>query len=75
MNDIKIIRKNPEFFSKKIYERNVKIDLKDLLDLDKKNRTLIQSKEKLEQKKKLSHKKRIKACLKDQKKLQYKLTY
>ena len=52
MHDIKIIRKNSNFFSKKLSERNVKIDLEDLLDLDKKNRELIQSKEKLEQEKK-----------------------
>jgi len=40
MHDIKIIRKNPDFFAKKLSERNVKIDLKNLLDLDKKNREL-----------------------------------
>ena len=39
MHDIKIIRKKPNFFLKKLSERNVKIDLEDLLDLDKKNRT------------------------------------
>ena len=53
MHDIKIIRKNPDFFVKKISERNTKIDIKKLLDLDKKNRELIQNKEKLEQEKKL----------------------
>jgi seryl-tRNA synthetase len=53
MHDIKLIRKNPDFFLKKILERNVKIDLKILLDLDKKNRELIQKKEKLEQEKKI----------------------
>ena len=59
MHDIKIIRKNPDFFVKKISERNTKIDIKKLLDLDKKNRELIQNKEKLEQEKKLiSQKKR-----------------
>ena len=64
MHDIKLIRKNPEFFSKKIRERNVKIDLKDLLDLDKKNRTLIQSKEKLEQEKKIISQKKDKSLFK-----------
>ena len=44
MHDIKIIRKNAESFSKKISERNTKIDIKGLLDLDKKNRELIQKK-------------------------------
>ena len=58
MHDIKIVRKNPDFFTKKLSERNAKIDLKNLLDLDKKNRELIQNKEKLEQEKKtISHKK------------------
>ena len=45
MHDIKTIRKDPDFFSKKITERNSKVDLKLLLDLDKKNRNLIQEKE------------------------------
>ena len=53
MHDIKIIRKKPNFFLKKLSERNVKIDLEGLLDLDKKNRELIQSKEKFEQEKKI----------------------
>ena len=53
MHDIKIIRKNPDIFLKKLSERNAKIDIKSLLDLDKKNRELIQNKEKLEQEKKI----------------------
>ena len=53
MHDIKVIRKDPNFFSQKISERNFKVDIKKLLDLDKKNRDLIQSKEKLEQEKKI----------------------
>jgi len=53
MHSIKEIRKNPNFFSKKILERNLKIDIKIILDLDKKNRELIQNKEKLEQEKKI----------------------
>ena len=52
MHDIKEIRKNSEIFLKKISQRNVKFDLKSLLDLDKKNRDLIQKKEKLEHEKK-----------------------
>ena len=59
MHDIKIIRSDPELFSKKISERNVVFDVKKLLDLDKKNRDLIQKKEKFEQEKKtISQKKR-----------------
>ena len=38
MHDIKIIRKNSDFFNKKISERYVNIDIKNLLDLDKKNK-------------------------------------
>ena len=53
MHDIKLIRKNPDFFTKKLSERNTKIDIKFLLDLDQKNRILIQEKEKLEQEKKI----------------------
>jgi len=53
MHDIKIIRKNPDVFLKKLSERNAKIDINSLLDLDKKNRELIQNKEKFEQEKKI----------------------
>ena len=53
MHDIKIIRQDPNTFIKRIFERNIKLDLKDLLDLDIKNRDLIQKKEKLEQEKKI----------------------
>ena len=52
MHNIKDIRKNFEYFSKKIAERNVKLDLKELMDLDETNRELLQNKEKLEQEKK-----------------------
>ena len=45
MHDIKLIRKNPDFFQKKISERNIKVDLKNLLILDKQNRELILNKE------------------------------
>ena len=60
MHNIKLIRKEPDFFFKKLNHRNTKISLKDLLDLDKKNRDLIQSKEKLEQKKKIISRKKDK---------------
>ena len=52
MHDIKLIRKNPDYFSKKISDRNVKFDLKGLLNLDLENRELIKKKENLEQEKK-----------------------
>ena len=61
MNDIKLIRTKPDFFAKKLSERNTKIDLNLLLDLDKKNRELIQKKEKLEQEKKIISQKKDKS--------------
>jgi len=69
MHDIKIIRKNPDSFLKKMNDRNTKIDVKKLLNLDKKNRKLIQSKEQLEQEKKSISKKKDKKLFKKSKKL------
>jgi len=60
MHSIKLIRKEPDFFLKKLGHRNINISLKSILDLDKKNRELIQSKEKLEQEKKVISKKQDK---------------
>ena len=73
MHDIKIIRKNPDFFVKKTSERNTKVDIKKLLDLDKKNRELIQNKEKLEQEKKLISQKKDKSQFEKSKKLSLKI--
>ncbi len=53
MHDIKEIRKNPKLFSKKMSDRNVKIDIDNLLSLDNENRNLIANKEKLEHEKKI----------------------
>jgi seryl-tRNA synthetase len=53
MHNIKEIRKDLDFFKKKISERNSLINLDDLILLDKSNRELIQQKEVKEQKKKL----------------------
>ena len=53
MHNIKEIRKDLNFFKKKISERNSLIDFDDLIILDKDNRELIQKKEKKEQEKKL----------------------
>ena len=64
MHEIKLIRKNPDYFVKKISERNTKVDLNQLLDLDKKNRVLIQNKEKLEQEKKIISQKKDKSQFK-----------
>ena len=57
MHDIKSIRKQPDFFAKKLKSRNIEADLNILLNLDKKYRELIQEKEKLEQEKKIISKK------------------
>ena len=69
MHDIKLIRKDPDNFSRKIAERNTQFDVKKLLDLDKKNRELIQNKEKLEQEKKIISQKKDKSQFDKSKKL------
>jgi len=61
MHNIKFIRKEPDLFLKKIKQRNADLDLTAFLDLDKKNRELIQKKEKLEQEKKSISKKKDKS--------------
>ena len=50
MHNIKLIRKEPDFFLNKLGQRNTNVSLKSILDLDKKNRDLIQKKEKGERK-------------------------
>ena len=64
MHDIKVIRKNPVFFTKKILERDAKIDINYLLEIDRKNRKLIQNKETLEQEKKIISQKKDKSLFK-----------
>ena len=61
MHDIKIIRKNPDFFKKKISERNTDIDFNKIIRSWKKNRELIQNKEKFEQEKKIISQKKDKS--------------
>ena len=61
MHNIKLIRKEADLFLKKLGHKNIKIDLKRILDLDKKNRELIQSKEKLEHEKKIISEKQDKS--------------
>jgi len=61
MHNLKSIRKNPDFYKKKLDQRNTNIDIKNLLKLDEKNRNLIQKKEKLEQEKKIISKKQDKS--------------
>ena len=60
MLDIKLIRKDPDFFIKKLSERNTEVNIEDLLNLDKKNRDLIQNREKFEQEKKVISQKKDK---------------
>ena len=52
MHSLKNIRDNLNYYKKKIQERFAQTNLDELIDLDKKNRELIQKKEKLEQEKK-----------------------
>jgi len=69
MHNLKTIRENPDLFKKKILDRNVKIDFEELLKLDKKNREIIQKKEKLEQEKKAISKSKDKSQFKKSKKI------
>ena len=52
MHNIKDIRKNLEFFKKKLSDRNVDFDVESFTNKDTFNRELITKKEKLEQEKK-----------------------
>ena len=61
MHNIKLIRKDKDFFLKKLSQRNIDISLETLLNLDIKNRELIKNKEKFEQEKKIISKKKDKS--------------
>ena len=69
MHNIKEIRKDLDFFKKKIFERNSSTNFDDLIILDKENRELIQQKEKKEQEKKLLSKSKDSANFEKSKKL------
>ncbi len=69
MHNLKSIRENPDFFKKKLNDRNFKFNIKELLDIDKKNRETIQIKEKLEQEKKIISKKQDKSQFEKSKKI------
>jgi len=69
MHNIKLIRKDPNLFIKKLSDRNIDANLKDVLDLDKENRKLIQNIEKLEQEKKIISKKKDKSQFSRSKKI------
>ena len=67
MHNIKNIRDNIDEFAKKIKLRNVDIDIKELLKLDKQNRDLIFKIENFEKEKKDISKKKINLYFKSQK--------
>ena len=69
MHNLKLIRENPDIFRKKISNRNADINLDELLNLDKKNREIIQKKEKLEQEKKIISKTKDKSQFEKSKKI------
>ena len=73
MHDIKYIRDNFDDFKKKISKRNNTTNIDNILDLDKKNRMLIQEKESLENKKRTFPNQKMKKCFKCLKKLHQKL--
>ena len=73
MHDIKYIRTNSDEFKKGIKNRNVNVDLENILNLDKENRNLIQEKENLESEKKNISKKNDKSLFKRSKELSAKI--
>ena len=69
MHNLKDIRKNSEVFKKKIMDRNVNLDLNELINLDKNHRLIIQKKESLENEKKTLSKSKDKKKFKRSKEL------
>ena len=73
MHNIKDIRNNFDNFKNIIKSRNISIDLEKILDLDQKNRKLIQEKETLEQEKKSISKKQDKSLFAKSKEISEKI--
>ena len=73
MHNIKDLRENLEDFKKKISSRNLNVDLNEVLDLDKKNRELIQIKENYEREKKEISKSKDKSLFEKSKEISIKL--
>ena len=73
MHNIKLIRKNPEEFKKKILSRNVDLDINKISDLDSKSRELIQKKENLEKEKKIISKQKDQALFEKSKEITLKI--
>jgi len=69
MHNLKNIRENSALFKKKISDRNVKVNVDELLSLDKQNREIIQKREKLEQEKKQISKNKNKSLFEKSKKI------
>ncbi len=69
MIDLKEIRKNLEFFKKKLNQRNSQVDLNKIIEIDKQNREIIQKKETLENEKKTISKEKKPENFKKSKKL------
>jgi len=69
MHNIKNVREDYELFEKKLKNRNVEIDFKQIKDLDVKNRNLIQKKEGLEKEKKDISKKNDKSLFEKSKEI------
>ena len=67
MHNLKDIRNQKDLFLKKLKDRNFTLNIDDLLNLDIKNRQLIQEKESFEQEKKIISKKKIQKILSYQK--------
>ena len=73
MHNIKDIRNNSEKFKKDLQKRFLELDLKEILELDEKNRKLIQEKEKLEKEKKEISKTKDKALFEKSKEISKKI--
>jgi len=69
MHNIKNVREDYELFEKKLKNRNVEIDFKEIKDLDIKNRNFIQKKEALEKEKKDISKKNDKSLFEKSKEI------
>ncbi len=74
MHNIKTIRDNPDYFKKKLADRNVEVNLDSIIKKDKENRELIQKKENLEHEKKKISKSKEKSQFENSKKISNEIT-
>jgi|TARA_B110000211_G_scaffold128427_1_gene147577 seryl-tRNA synthetase len=75
MHNIKDLRKNLDYFKKKLHERNLDFKINDFNKLDELNRKLINDKEKLEQEKKSLSKSKVKSNFEKSKKISNEITH